>query len=49
MYDMTEEKKGKVIGNEAEEFLQKIAIKIVISLFIISVCVGTGMYYMVSD
>lgn len=46
---MTEEKKRKIVGNEAEEFLQKIAIKILISLFILSICVGTGMYYTVSD
>jgi|TARA_B100000446_G_scaffold128651_1_gene120574 hypothetical protein len=48
---MSEEKKANVVdesvikGNEAEEFIKKIAIKIIISMAILIVGVGIAVHY----
>jgi hypothetical protein len=43
---MSEQKKTDVIkGNEAEEFIKKIAIKVIISMVILVVGVGIAVYY----
>ena len=43
---MLEDKKSEVAkGNEAEEFLKKIAIKVIISTAVLVVGVGIAVYY----
>lgn len=43
---MSEDKISEVVkGNEAEEFLKKIAIKVIISTLVLVVGVGIAVYY----